>query len=150
MGTPFQFGLERVRQVRAHAEDQAKEQFAASLAHRLRGEAMLLAAEDLLSSARARAVPDAGIAVPGVDLLARQAYVERLERSRVQAANRLTGLDHQLAASRAALTQASRGREVLDRLREREREAHRVASERRESAALDEMAIQLHNRRAAA
>ena len=37
----FNFGLERVREIRAHDEDRAKEAFAASLAHRVQGAAML-------------------------------------------------------------------------------------------------------------
>jgi len=149
MGSPFRFGLERVRQVRAHAEEQAKEQFAASLNQRLKGEALLRAADDLLADARASAVPGPGLAVSGADLLSRQAYVERLERSRTAAEHRLVGLDRQLEASRSHLAAASRGREVLDRLRDRHHQAHKLETERREAAALDEMALQMFWRRTA-
>ena len=149
MESPFRFGLERVRQVRAHAEEQAKEQFAASLNQRLKGEALLRAADARLTDARATSVPDPGFAVSGADLVSRQAYVERLERSRQDAQHRLVGLDRQLEASRSHLAEASRGREVLDRLRDRHHKAHKLQAERRESAALDEMALQLFWRRTA-
>jgi flagellar FliJ protein len=150
METPFRFGLERVRQVRTHAEDQAKEQFASSLSQRLRGEALLRAAEARLQDARGGAAPAQGMALSGADLVSRQAWVERLERSRSDAAVRLSGLDHQLETSRSSLTAASRRREVLDRLETRQREAHRLRYERRAGAELDEMALQMHARRSAA
>ncbi|MEZ5120048.1 MAG: hypothetical protein R2736_00460 [Solirubrobacterales bacterium] len=44
MSKPFRFRLERVRELRAHAEDRAREELAASLGAQLRGEAMLRAA----------------------------------------------------------------------------------------------------------
>src|SRR4051812_47783764 len=107
METPFRFGLERVREIRAHDEDQAKEQFAASLSQRVRGEAMLRAAEDLLHEARRPVVPDSFDGpVTGDALVARQVWVERLERSRDDAAVRLQGLDDELRERRASLTDA--------------------------------------------
>lgn len=154
METPFRFGLERVREIRAHDEEQAKEQFAASLSQRLRGEAMLRAAEDQLQSAQR--VGGSGLAVTfdgpvsGDSLVARQAWVERLQRSRDDAAVRLQGLDIELERSRASLTDASRRREVLDQLKSRHREKHVRECERRESNAIDEMALNVHNRRRSA
>lgn len=150
METPFRFRLERVRQVRAHAEEQAKEQFARSLSQRLRGEAVLRAAEGHLSDARQGAGSVHGLALSGSDLVSRQAWVERLERSRSDAAVRLSGLERRLEDSRHSLTDASRGREVLDRLAARQREAHRLDSARREGAALDEIAMYRYARRNAA
>ncbi|HEV3002243.1 MAG TPA: hypothetical protein VGW75_15985, partial [Solirubrobacteraceae bacterium] len=49
----FRFGLERVREIRAHDEDRAKEAFAASLADRTRGAAMLAAAAREVDDAHA-------------------------------------------------------------------------------------------------
>ena len=49
---PFKFRLERIRSVRESVEEQAKEDLAASLALRLRGEGMLRAAEAELEAAR--------------------------------------------------------------------------------------------------
>src|SRR3954470_10091410 len=99
MSAPFRFGLERVRDLRAHDEELAKEQFAATLSQRLRGEALLRAAGDRVRTARG-------------------------ERTRADAEVRLRGLDADLGASRAGLTDASRKREVLDKLEQRQRAAH--------------------------
>jgi flagellar protein FliJ len=151
METPFRFGLERVREIRAHDEEQAKEQFAASLTQRVRGEAMLRAAEDRLRDAQRPVVPASFDGpVTGSALVAHQAWVERLERTRDDAAVRLEGLQVELERSRESLTDASRRREVLDQLKSRHREAHRRESDRRETAALDEMAINIHTRRRSA
>lgn len=151
METPFRFGLERVREIRAHDEDQAKEQFANSLSQRVRGEAMLRAAEATLADAQRPVVPISFDGpVTGDALVARQAWVERLERTRADAEVRLRGLDAELEASRAGLTDASRKREVLDKLEQRQRAAHVADAQRREGAALDEMALGMHRRRLAA
>jgi flagellar FliJ protein len=151
METPFRFGLERVREIRAHDEEQAKERFAASLSQRLRGEAVLRAAEERLREAQRPVVRSSFDGpVSGSSLVARQAWVERLQRTREDAALRLRGLDAELQRSRESLTDASRRREVLDQLKERQRDAHRRASARRESAALDEMALAVHARRSVA
>jgi flagellar FliJ protein len=148
METPFRFGLERVREIRAHDEEQAKEQFANSLSQRVRGEAMLRAAEATLADAQRPVVPISFDGpVTGDALVARQAWVERLERTRDDAAVTLQGLDAELQRSRTSLTDASRNREVLDQLKRRHREKHQRECERRESAALDEMALNVHVRR---
>ncbi|MBI5107064.1 MAG: flagellar export protein FliJ [Solirubrobacterales bacterium] len=150
MEPPFRFGLERVRELRAHDEERAKEQFAADLNQRLRGEAMLRAAEERLQDARTGAQPVEDAPVTAAALLARQAWVERLERTRADAALNLQGLDARLEASRSSLTDASRRREVLERLKQRQREAHRREANRREAMDLDEIALRTHVRRAAA
>jgi flagellar protein FliJ len=150
MSAPFRFGLERVREIRAHDEDQAKERFAASLNARVRGEAVLRAAEDRLREAQS------GVTVPGFGpltgaaLVSRQAWVERLEQSRADAQLRMANYEAELQRRRAELQQASQAREVLDQLKTRQREQHRLQAARVESAQLDEMALQMHARRSAA
>ncbi len=149
---PFRFGLERVRELRVHDEDRAKEAFAASLNQRLRGAAMLAAADARLRDALVAAAPqpDTGLALSGPELLAHQGWLERLERSKAEAAVALHRLDADLMAQRSLLTDASRRREALERLKERRGEEHRRDASRREAAALDEMAMQAHVRKAAA
>jgi flagellar FliJ protein len=150
MSAPFRFGLQRVREIRAHDEDQAKEAFAASLNQRVRGEAVLRAAEARLMQATQEGIPATSGPLTGATLLSQQAWVERLERSRDDAALRMSGYDAELARSRESLTDASRAREVLDKLEERQREEHRKTGERREMAELDEMALRVHARSRAA
>lgn len=150
MSAPFRFGLQRVREIRAHDEDQAKERFAASLSARVRGEAVLRAAESRLSDARSGALAPGLGPLTGATLVARQAWVERLEHDKADAQLRMRNLESELRARRGDLSRASQAREVLDKLEERQREEHRLESERAESERLDEMAIQMHARRMAA
>jgi flagellar FliJ protein len=150
MSRPFRFGLQRVREIRAHDEDQAKERFAASLNARLRGEAILRAAEDRLREAQTGVVAPSFGPLTGASLVSRQAWVERLEQSRVDAELRMANYEAELQARRVELQQASQAREVLDQLKGRQREQHRLAAERVEAAELDEMALQMHTRRSAA
>jgi flagellar FliJ protein len=150
MSAPFRFGLQRVREIRAHDEDQAKERFAASLNERVRGEAVLRAAEDRLRDARTGAVAPELRPLSGATLVSQQAWVERLENARQDAKLRMSSYEAELQRRRAELTDASRAREVLDKLETRQREQHRVATERVEMAELDEMALRVHARRSAA
>jgi flagellar FliJ protein len=150
MSAPFRFGLQRVREIRAHDEDQAKERFAASLNQRVRGEAALRAAEDRLIEAKQDGLAPAFGPLTGASLMSRQAWVERLERSRDDAVVRMSGYDADLARSRESLTDASRAREVLDKLEQRQREEHRRAATRVENAELDEMGLRAFSRQRAA
>lgn len=151
MSAPFRFGLERVREIRMHDEDQAKERFAASLNARVRGEAVLRAAQERLRDAQAGVVaPSFGGPLTGASLVSRQAWVERLEQSRMDAEMRMANYEADLQRKRAELQQASQAREVLDQLKGRQREQHRLQVERVEAAELDEMALQMHARRSAA
>jgi flagellar FliJ protein len=150
MTRPFRFGLERVREIRAHDEDQAKERFAASLNARLRGESALRAAEQHLRDAQSGAGAPALGPLSGASLVARQVWVERLEQSRSDAQLRMANFDADLVAKRSELARASQAREVLDQLKTKQRAAHRAEAERVEAAALDEMALQMHVRKMAA
>ncbi len=136
----FVFGLERVRELRVHHEDRAKEELAASLSARLRGEANLQAADERLAAAHA-AGRDAGIVASGAAMVAHQAWTERLERTRAEAAGALVRADDEVAARRAAVADAGRARQALDRLRDKQQAAFRVEANRREGAELDEMAL---------
>jgi flagellar FliJ protein len=146
---PFTFRLERVRALRERAEDQAKEQYAASLAHRLEGAAMLRAAAEHRDRARAAARPgaDADLALSGTDLLTSQAWLERVERGREAAALELDRREAEVEARHTALVHAARERHALERLRNRRRADHAVESARREGAELDELALAMHRRR---
>jgi flagellar protein FliJ len=146
----FDFGLERVRRVRAHDEDRAKEELATSLAHRERREAQLRAVAAQLDAARGTA---ADLQAPAMDialLRARQAYVERLERTRLVTALEVDRAEAEVDARRSVVTAASRKREVLDRLHDRQFAAHRLELGRAEGIRLDEIALQGHLRARAA
>ena len=82
----------------------------------------------------------------GADLLAAQAYMERAERDRREAALDLDRQDAEVDARRKALTAAARERETIDRLKERQRVSHHREVTRREQVALDEVAMGVHRR----
>jgi len=143
---PFQFRLERVRALRERAEEEAREELASSLAIRMRGEAMLRAAADGVDGARAARRRSSSAVLSGAELRALQAYMERTERTRESAALELDRRDAEVDARRSALAQRSQDRQVLERLKERRAADHRVETERREGALLDEMALSMHRR----
>src|SRR3954469_23330722 len=79
---PFNFRLERVRALRESFEDQAREELAASMSIRLKGEAMLRAASERHAAAHDTRRQTTSLDVTGHDLIAAQAYVERTSRAR--------------------------------------------------------------------
>ena len=145
---PFVFSLERVREVRAHEEDLAREAFAASLSLRARGVALLADAQARAAAAREQAMAKSA-PLSGAALLSEQAWLERVQRSQEQAALELDRLGEELEQRRAALASAGQRRQVLERLKDRKRQAHQVESIRREAVDLDEIALNGHVRRLA-
>ena len=143
---PFNFRLERVRALRESFEDQAREELAASLSVRLKGEAMLRAASDTYTRAQDTRRESATLELTGHDLIASQAYIERTSRMREAAELELDRREAEVDARRTALLAAARERQVLERLKERRRADHRRESDRVEGALLDEMAITSHRR----
>lgn len=144
----FNFRLERVRSVRESAEEQAREDLAASLALRLRGEGMLKAAEAELEAAReARRSTGTHAVASGIDLIAAQAYMEHAERRRQARMLDLDRCDAEVETRREALIEAARNREALERLKTKARREHDVEAQRIEGAALDEMSLNIHRRR---
>jgi flagellar FliJ protein len=146
----FTFGLERVRELREHAESQAKEELAASLNQRLRGAAILAQASERLADATVAGRPEEGVRQSASDLLAHERWVGALRRDQEERALSLHRLDAEVDARRVSLGDASREREVLERLKARRRAEHEAEVLRREGVELDELAISMHVRRAAA
>lgn len=142
--SPFRFGLERVRDVRVHAEKAAQETLAQSLMLRGTQLAALAEADATLAAARTASVPDPVISpsvpVSGQALMASHAWVQRLERRRDQAITACDRAEAQVAGDRAKVLDAARRREALDKLRDRRRAEHTVLAGRAEAARLDEIA----------
>jgi flagellar FliJ protein len=142
----FSFRLERVRVLRERAEDQAKEEYAASLAHRLEGEALLRAAAETRDRARSDARTVA-TGASGMDLLASQAWLDRLELARQAAELELDRRDTEVEARHVALVNAARDRHALERLSQKRRAEHALETNRREAYELDELAAAGHRRK---
>jgi flagellar protein FliJ len=142
------FRLERVRALRERAEDLAREDLAASLALRLRGEALLAAADERLRDARsAQRAGAAADAVPAADLIALQQWRERVERARRDAEHELVRREADVEVRRSELRERSRDREALERLKVRHEASEALAARRAEGAVLDEIALGVHRRR---
>jgi flagellar FliJ protein len=146
---PFNFRLERVRALRESFEDQAREELAASLHVRLKGEAMLRAASELHATAQAGRRDTVQLEVTGAELRAAHAYMERTSRAREAAELELDRREAEVDARRTALLAAARERQVLEKLKDRRAQEHRRESDRREGVLLDEMAINSHRRQEA-
>jgi len=142
------FSLERLRQLREHDEQLAKEALAASLGQRLRGEAMLRHAQLAVSASQDATRGAAGAPRSGQDLLGAQAWMDRVRASSEQAAVHLDRYEAELQVRRAELGQAAQKRAVLDRLKDRHRVSSARAAERIEHAHLDEVALAQHRRQA--
>lgn len=147
METPsFTFRLERVRSLRERAEERAREDLAEELRLRMRGEAMLRQATHDATAAADAGRDAARSRASGLDLAAAQAYIERAERTRREAALDLDRQDAEVAARRSALQAAARDRQVIDKLKERQHADHKREWARRAQGALDEMALGVHRR----
>jgi flagellar protein FliJ len=142
----FTFRLERVKSLRERAEERAQEDLATELRLRLRGEAMLMAATNAASAAVETARNVTHAPASAGDLIAAQAYIERAQRSRHEAALDLDRRDAEVAARRAALQAAARERQVMDKLEERQRADHEREWARRTQGDLDEIALRVHRR----
>jgi len=140
------FSLERLRQLRQHDEQLAKEGFAASLGQRLRGQAMLQHAQLAVRASQDATRGAASEPRSGHDLLAAQAWMDRVRATREQAAIHLGRYEAELEASRAELGLAAQKRAVLDRLKDRHSAESRLAAARVEYAQLDEVALSQHRR----
>jgi flagellar protein FliJ len=146
----FVFRLERVKSLRERAEERAREDLAHELRLRLRGEAMLLEATQAASAATQSGREAVTARSSGLDLIAAQAYIERSERTKREAALDLDRQDAEVAARRTALQAAARDRQVMDKLKERQRADHDAEWARKAQGALDEVALAVHRRGVAA
>ena len=138
----FRFKLERVRAVRERAEQLAKQDLAEAISQRSDTEDELRAAEALLEQAHEQQRSNTSVtqSVDPSELVARQAYVERIEAQHTNHAHDLERRETEVVARDAQLTKAAGEREMLERLRERRRSEHEQEASRREQGVLDEVA----------
>jgi flagellar FliJ protein len=143
----FTFRLERVRTVRERAEERAREDLANELRLRVRGEALLREATHAVATARSAGLDTVrGDRTTSSDLLAVQAYLERAERNRREAALDLDRQDAEVNARREVLAAAARDRQAIEKLKERQQSDHDRAWARRSQNILDELALSIHRR----
>jgi flagellar FliJ protein len=148
-GSSFRFRLERVRALREHREDAAKEELAGAMLRHRRSEEEVEAAAARIARARAAQADATRLPSSATDFMAHQAYLERAERAHQATRQHLQRQELELAQRREALTQAARDRQALERLKERRRNDHEREVARQEGLALDEIALNGYRRNAA-
>ena len=84
-----------------------------------------------------------------LELMGRQAYLERSERAHRATQEDLHRREQALIQRRRELTDAARDRQALERLKERRRNDHEREQARIEATTLDEIALNGFRRRAA-
>jgi flagellar FliJ protein len=133
--------------LRERAEQRAREELANELRLRLRGEALLREATHTVTAARAVGLGTVTAdRTSSIDLLAAQAYLERAERTRREAALDLDRHDAEVNARREALAAAARDRSAIDKLKDRRRADHEQEWARRSQNQTDELALAVHRR----
>lgn len=147
-GSAFRFRLERVRAVRERKENVAKQELARAIGHRARSEDRLRTAEAHVEHAQnqQRSVSDGAATVSATELIAGQAYLERVEAQRAESARDLRQRDAEVAERDAKLVTAASEHEMLNRLRERHLGEHTRELDRKERGSLDEIATQRFGR----
>jgi flagellar protein FliJ len=148
-GPSFRFRLERVRALRERAEDEAKEAFAGAMLDRLRSEQEMDEAARRVQQAREAQLDATAAPISAIDLMARQAYLERSERAHQVSQADLNRRDQALEERREEMTEAARDRQALERLKENRRIEFQREQQRIEAADLDEIALNGFRRRAA-
>ena len=150
-GTSFRFRLERVRVVRERKEKLAQLDLVDAMTRRSSTVAELRTADADVEHARAeqRSAVERSAVVSGEDLIARQAFLERVEAQRRVRAYELEQREAEVAERDAALSTAASEHEMLNRLRERRRGEHDRDAERRERNTLDEIATMRFGRSSA-
>ena len=148
-GSSFRFRLERVRELRERKEDEAKRALADAMAEHFRAEERLRDAERSIETARAAQLDATLGQRSGLDLIARQAYLERTESARDVSHQVVIRSEAQVESQREELTEAARDRQALERLKARRQAEFAAEAARLESNMLDEIAIINFRRRAA-
>lgn len=147
--TSFRFPLERLRALRERGEDLAKQELAGALHRQAHcAERLRAMGEEVAGAFAAQRAAAAGGSSSAADLLAAQAYLERMEDAHEAGQLDLDRHDAEVGARRDALREAARQRQALERLKERRRADHDRAVARAEGAVLDEIALTQHRRSA--
>jgi len=145
----WKFSLEAVQFLKNKIEQDAAQNHARALVQVSRARAGLAETEKELNAA-ALLQYSAGKKAPAEELLQLSQYVTALERIRRERLEKCLQAEKTATLARAALEKAAREREILDRLREKQRSNHRFHVARQEQEWIDELAQQMKRRMLAA
>lgn len=143
----FRFKFESVLRVRRIAEDEAQRALAAHLRERMILAGELRGMQETIVSSR-HDLADGLRGKVNLDDVAGFARYSLQVRARAQSiVLRLAGVEKNIDAARQRLLDATRKRKALELLEERHREAWTAEQARRETAKLDELAVQNYARK---
>jgi flagellar FliJ protein len=138
----FRFRLERVRALRERKEEMAQQELADAMNRLSASEQRLREVDDRLAQAHeGQRGAGAQGALSAEDLIANQAFVERVEQQRRHGVRETRRSAGEVADRGAALRAAAKEHQMLERLKERHRDAHVREMARREGELLDEIAL---------
>jgi len=145
----FIFKLETLLRHRRMIEDERQRELAKCMRHRM---ILLDQLRQMQTTIQTSRHDLAGSLVGKVDLeqVGRFAHYSLQVRQRAQGIVQQTALiERQINAARERLIEATRARKALELLRDKQERAWRQQQERRDAAAMDEMAVQAYARRMA-
>lgn len=143
----FAFKLQPLLDARLQAEEQAQQALASLLREKLQIEGELQRHQTAVANDK-RTLGDA--LVGRVDLQRIRGHAAQVNRATLaaqQSAMRLVELNRRIERARAELAEATRQRKAIEVLRDRRLNRWRREQDRRETAALDELAVQRRPRR---
>ena len=150
-GPSFHFRLERVRALRERTQQLAEQELASAIRQRSDSQDELRCAEADVERAQGEQRTAAGSSqtLSAHELLAHQAFLERVEAKRGESARDLEQRDADVARRDEQLASAARDHQMLARLRDRHRGEHDREEASREQRTLDEIASVRFRRSAA-
>jgi flagellar FliJ protein len=143
----FIFKLQAVLRQRRIIEDQRKKALADLLRQRVGLENELRDMQTAIRDDKSRMT---GALIGRVDVRRIRQHASHVAQTTARAHTivlRLSGLHHQIDHARAALLRAARDRKAIELLRDRQHRRWLAEQNRREAAALDELATQTHGRK---
>lgn len=146
----FKFRFQSILQHRQRIEDECQRDLARLMRSRMIFQDQLQKMQDTIRESKQQM---AGSLVGKVDLSQVSgfaSYSHQVTNRGRELVTRLTQVEHQINEARQCLLNASRQRKALDRLREKHHNQWQREQDRREAAALDELATQRYARAMAA
>ncbi len=145
MAKRFQFRFETMLKIRRQREDEQKRVVAERLGQIATVEQELAQLDGLTNRGMdsIRTVQQAG----RIDLqqaMAQRGWVAHLHKAALDAQSRLRGLEARLAQERSLLAEAAKQRRILEMLRERQLERHRMEQQRVETQMADDLTTTRH------
>lgn len=138
----FRYRLQAVLTVREQAEREAQLRFARACAQAQSAEKRLRSAEEALAASDKIRRERLGTGSSGGELEQLRLHAALLAELRQRSAGEVAEARQKLEATRQQLASATKAREALVRLRDRQRRAHEYASVRAEQKVMDELAGQ--------